>query len=166
MWEANPKVMRKQWKDPMTDSEEWGLIFLGQGGRRIGPKNAFPGTPIPTETVTFRGTRSERDDQSPFATSGQEGERIGPIVGVHSTLCEDSIKIYEGRTNYCEWQFVFRERGRGLGSTRPVPPGGGPPPGGQPTKGPGGGGGGTGGGGGSGDPGDYPPPGYTPTVYR
>ncbi len=169
MWEANPKVMRQKWKDPMTDSEKWGLLFLGQEGRRIGPQNAFPGTPVPTETVTHQGTGSQFDEQSAFGGPGLEGEKIGPIVGVHSTLCEDSVKIYEGRSNYCEWQFVFREKGRGLGTTRPVLPGG-QPPGTEPTKiggGPGGPGGP--GGGGSGDPGGpggYPPPGYTPTVYQ
>ena len=36
LWEADPRVIRKKWKDPITDSEDWGLIFLGQEGRRIG----------------------------------------------------------------------------------------------------------------------------------
>jgi len=160
LWEANPKVMRQKWKDPMTDSEEWGLIFLGQEGRRIGPESAFPGTPVPTETVTHQGTKSLTGDQ-PFGGPGQGGEKIGPIVGVRSTVCEDSIKIYEGRSNYCEWQFVHRERGRGMGSTRAqgIPPGHQPPGGGGPGSG-GPGGGGPGGSGGN------PPPGYTPTVYK
>ncbi len=166
LWEANPKVMRQKWKDPMTDSEEWGLIFLGQEGRRIGPESAFPGTPVPTETVTHQGTKSLTGDQ-PFGGPGQGGEKIGPIVGVRSTVCEDSIKIYEGRSNYCEWQFVHRERGRGLGTTKPLVPPGQQPPGNQQTKvsgsGSEGGGPGSGGPGGSGG---NPPPGYTPTIYR
>jgi len=152
IWEADPRVIRKKWKDPITDSEEWGLIFLGQEGRRIGPENAFPGTPNPTQTVTFKSPRGGLPGDSAFGTRDRDGEKIGPIVGVHSTSCDESIKIYEGRTTYCEWQFVLRERGRrGHGSTRPVPPGS------RPTRPPGGGPGG---------PGNHPPPGYTPTVYR
>lgn len=162
IWEANPKVVRKQWKDPITDSEDWGLIFLGQEGRRIGPENAFPGTPGPTETVTFQGAQPGLGSDSPFGTRNTEGEMIGPIVGVHSKSCAESIKIYEGRNTYCEWQFVLRERGLGRGSTQPVPPGG--PTGPNPTRPP------------RGDddrgnddddggPKDPPPPGYTPTYY-
>jgi len=166
IWEANPKVIRKQWKDPITDSEDWGLIFLGQEGRRIGPENAFPGTPGPTETVTFQGAQPGLGSDSPFGTRNKEGEMIGPIVGVHSKSCAESIKIYEGRNTYCEWQFVLRERGLGRGSTQPVSPVG--PGGPDPTRPP------RGdddrgdddddrGGDDDGGPKDPPPPGYTPT---
>jgi hypothetical protein len=62
-----------------------------------------------------------------FVVSGEDGElpkpeagrpaRTGPIIGVHSTSCEESIRIYEGRTTYCEWRFVYREReGQGGGA--------------------------------------------------
>ncbi len=30
IWEADPKVIRKKWKDPITDSESWGIVLLGQ----------------------------------------------------------------------------------------------------------------------------------------
>ena len=158
IWEANPKVVRKKWKDPMTDSENWGLIFLGQEGRRIGADNPLGNTPNPTQTVTYEGsglTDAERDDEG---MTGPDGEKIGPIVGVHSTSCEESIKVYEGRTTYCEWQFVFREA-RGIGGGRA--PSGGYRPGKTPVVPGGGEGGGSGGGGGGGG---NPPPGYTPTI--
>lgn len=155
IWEADPKVVRKQWLDPITDSENWGLIFLGQEGRRIGPENAFQGTPGATETVTFQGSQRGLGSDSSFANRNSEGEMIGPIVGVHSKSCEESIKIYEGRNTYCEWQFVLREKGQGRGSTKPVTQPGGPPgpnstrpPRQDDDRG------------GSSDP---PPPGYTPT---
>lgn len=158
IWEANPRVIRKEWKDPITDSEDWGLIFLGQGGRRIGPQNPLGQTPQPTQTVTYEGTRPTEDDSSPFGTSGKEGEKIGPIVGVHSKSCDESIKVYQGRTTYCEWQFVFREDGGGrLGGGAPA---GGYRPGGPPVP-PGGGGSG---GDGEKPPFGYPTPGRTPTI--
>jgi type II secretory pathway pseudopilin PulG len=114
IWEADPRVIRKKFKDPITDSEDWGLIFVGQEGRRIGPENAFPGTPMPTRTETFGKGGLVGD--SPFETRDREGQKIGPIAGVHSKSCDESIKIYEGRTTYCEWQFVLREKGRGRGT--------------------------------------------------
>ena len=38
---------------------------------------------------------------------------MGPIVGVHSLSTEQSIKIYEGRTNYNEWLFVLKDEEQG-----------------------------------------------------
>jgi len=159
IWEANPRVVRKAWKDPITDSDDWGLIFLGQGGRRIGPQNPLGQTPQATQTVTYQGDRPSEDDTSPFATGDKDGEKIGPIVGVHSKSCDESIKVYQGRTTYCEWQFVFREEG----STRL---GGGAPPGGYRPGGPPvpPGGGGAGDTGGEKPPYGYPTPGQTPTI--
>lgn len=130
LWEADPKVIRRKWKDPITRSENWGIVFLGQenmgGGMAGGGQDVLgpDGRPIirPTGTPGFgaRPSGSGRGDQNnglpPGVTRNQDGELIGPIVGVHSTSCEDSVKVYEGRTSYCEWKFIFREnqqRGRG-----------------------------------------------------
>lgn len=158
IWEANPRVVRKHWKDPITDSDDWGLIFLGQGGRRIGPQNPLGQTPQPTQTVTYGGGQSSEDDSSPFGSTGRDGEKIGPIIGVHSKSCDESIKVYEGRTTYCEWQFVFREDRGGRTNIPPnIPPNKTPTIRSRDDEDTGSGGGGGGGGG-------YPPPGYTPTI--
>jgi hypothetical protein len=42
---------------------------------------------------------------------GGSGEKVGPIIGVHSLSTDTSIKVYEGRTQYNEWKFVFLEEG-------------------------------------------------------
>jgi type II secretory pathway pseudopilin PulG len=101
LWEANPRVLRQKWKDPITDSEEWDLIFLGQegggptvpGGRARGPR------PTPTRTPIFERERA----------GGDGGEKVGPIIGVRSFSTDPSIKIYEGRTTYAEWKFILVE---------------------------------------------------------
>ena len=101
LWEANPRVLRQKWNDPITDSEKWGLVFLGQGGREL----AVPGgrgrgrRPTPTRTPVF-----ERESEG-----GDGGEKVGPIIGVHSLSTDQSIKIYEGRTQYNEWKFVLKD---------------------------------------------------------
>jgi len=153
IWEADPKVIRKKWKDPITDSENWGIVFLGQ--ERQVSRQKIPGLddgmPLPTGTAgigTGRpGGQRDRDGLPDGVSRNDEGELIGPIVGVHSTSCDDSIKIYEGRTTYCEWRFFLKPDQQGGRGGRP---GGGGPGGGGPGGGPGGG---TGGGGPGGGPG-------------
>lgn len=117
IWEADPKVIRKRWKDPITDSETWGVIFLGQEGqpgRFGGQRDIGLGDPRPTGTPEAGPRELGRfgdegeGDLPPGAQQDENGEVIGPIVGVHSLSCDESIKVYEGRMTYCEWRFIFR----------------------------------------------------------
>jgi type II secretory pathway pseudopilin PulG len=145
IYEAKPRVIRKRWKDPMTDSENWGIIFLGQEGRPgqqgrqlAGPgaanESAFggnsnlpngPTTKYDGNPGTGQGSDSQpgagQEDKGPL---GQGGVKMGPIVGVHSTSCDEAIKIYEGHTTYCEWRFVYREQPQrgGAGGRQPSQP--------------------------------------------
>ena len=120
IWEADPKVIRKKWKDPITNSENWGIIFMGQerqmGRQIVGPGD---GTPLPTGTPGMGGGvlggGQRRNGLPDGVQRNEEGELIGPIVGVHSTSCDESIKIYEGRTTYCEWRFFLEPDQRGGG---------------------------------------------------
>jgi type II secretory pathway pseudopilin PulG len=156
IWEANPKVIRQAWKDPFTDSTDWGLVFLGQDGQQIGggeerrqqgggsrgrgrgrQRGVFDSnnTPVPGTGGSGADTEfSRRGGQTGGGQSG--GEKVGPIVGVHSTDCRDSIKVYEGRTRVCEWKFVFREdKRRGQPGSQGAGQGGTPVPDGTPTTG-------------------------------
>jgi type II secretory pathway pseudopilin PulG len=120
MWEANPKVLRQKWIDPMTGSENWGLVHFGEDSQQLQQPWGAPGqqlTPTPTRTPVFS---SERE-----GGPGGGGEKMGPIIGVYSLADETSIKVYEGRTNYREWKFIYKEdQDRGGGGS----PGGGRPP--------------------------------------
>jgi type II secretory pathway pseudopilin PulG len=130
MWEAKPRVLRKPWKDPITGSDQWGIIHLGEEGQPLvpgpggTPGSGFRPTPTPTPMPT----------PPPGVTGGlpgiQPGQQVGPIIGVRSTSCEDSIRVYEGRTRYCDWKFVFRENQGNQGSAGPPnqPPGQPTPP--------------------------------------
>ncbi len=171
MWDANPRVLRKKWKDPITDSYDWGLVFLGQEGGPVGRQGR--GQRSAQQTPTPRSGAGDDDSGEP-GTSGQggtsgrgRGEQVGPIVGVHSTSCDQSIKVYEGRTTYCEWRFVLSDQEQGRGAGGGVQPG---RPGRPGSPGAGGGRGGRGGrtGPGSGRPGSgrtrppFPEPTGTP----
>ena len=145
IWEADPRVIRKKFKDPITDSEHWGLVFVGQEGRPLNLQGrGRGGTPQPTVTPTPSPTpppRGEDEGDTPLGS-----EQVGPIAGVYSTSCDESIKIWEGRNTYCEWKFVLRDQtGRGgrigpggRGGGGHIGSGGGPPPidqGGEPGEG-------------------------------
>ena len=107
IWEADPKVIRKKWKDPITDSESWGLVFLGQEGERIRP--GVPGLPTPSPSPTPEAAPEETSETG--ASAGEGGQQtVGPIIGVRSTSCDPSIKVYQGRERYCDWKFIFREQ--------------------------------------------------------
>jgi type II secretory pathway pseudopilin PulG len=146
IYEAKPRVLRKRWKDPITDSENWGLIFLGQEGVRPGQQGrqlAGPGAPGAGLTDGARPIAT----QSPFGDPSEEGDggdgkpgeqdeggggsvgadrKMGPIVGVHSTSCDEAVKIFEGHSTYCEWRFIYREQQQPGG--RPGGPQPGQPP--------------------------------------
>jgi len=132
LWEAKPRVIRKKWKDPITDSENWGIIFLGQegrilggarvggaitdaGGRPFGTQPPFGGTqqdasqPSLDEDASKPG--GEGDEQGAFGGTSAN-RKVGPIIGVHSTSCDEAVKVYEGHTTYCEWRFIYKEEQR------------------------------------------------------
>ncbi len=94
---ANPRVLRKVWSDPMTGKPDWEPVFLGEEGTVPTPTPNPGATPQPTPPPRGKGS-------------------VGTIVGVHSRVCQDSIKIYQGHTNYCDWKFYF-DPNRPLGNT-------------------------------------------------
>lgn len=118
--EVRPRSIRRLWKDPMTESGEWGLLFAGvaPGAGRVGQPGQPPGT-LPLEAPGFDG----RGD------AGSRTVTIGPIHGVFSLADEESIATFFGQTNYRKWMFtVSLVQGAGV---RGVAPGQGIGPGGQ-----------------------------------
>jgi type II secretory pathway pseudopilin PulG len=131
LWEADPKVIRRKFKDPIRDSEEWDLIFFGEGGRQVGRGRRDTGLPTPTPTPTPPAGRDQKDRGD--TTGGPGNKKQGPFIGVKSYSCEDSIKEYQGNTTYCKWEFKLEQQqgqqggpGRGPNPT-PTPSGPGNP---------------------------------------
>jgi type II secretory pathway pseudopilin PulG len=91
---AKPRVLRKVWKDPMTGAADWEPVFLGEEGTNVSPGGL---TPPPTPTPGIGGP-------------AQGGQKTGPIIGVHSRSCAESIKVLDGHTRYCDWKFYFDPR--------------------------------------------------------
>jgi type II secretory pathway pseudopilin PulG len=99
-----------------------GARITGPGGRATGPGTATrPGAATTPGTGTGsgmgaapgRGGLSQpisiagRSTQPGGAAVGFGGTVAGGIVGVQSKSKAESIRIYNGRTHYNEWQFVY-----------------------------------------------------------
>lgn len=98
IWDAKPRVIRKKWKDPMTNSLNWGVIYLDTG-----TKVQIPGsTPTPTPKPSPTPSVGTGFGQPP-------SKRLGPIIGVYSTKHgKRSFKVYEGHRHYDEWKFEYK----------------------------------------------------------
>jgi type II secretory pathway pseudopilin PulG len=123
------KFLRKKYKDPMTEDGEFQILYAGaqtagqpqggQAGARSGGAGTASGPRASSPAVTS-GTGS--------SGTGATGVR-GGIIGVTSKSKEASIKLYNGRGRYNEWQFIFTamssQPGGAVGAPgRPIGPGG------------------------------------------
>ncbi len=157
----NSRFLRKKWKDPITNSDEWRLLKMNPdgsisgltvipGSSPLGPSN-FGGsgssgsasgagrTTGGTQGGTSSATGTGRAQQgSPVSRAGQSAFNpvLGGIVGVASKSEKESLKSYNGRSKYNEWEFVYIPRGPQPGAGTNTPQGGQPQPqGGAPTPG-------------------------------
>jgi type II secretory pathway pseudopilin PulG len=120
MYNVRPRTLRKLWKDPITDSNDWGLVTQTTGAPAPGQPATGPGavppggtglTPLPTPTPSASAT-------SPFGTPG--GTPIGPITGVYSKSKKKAYKIFQGRDVYFDWRFTEALlAGAGTGTNNP-----------------------------------------------
>lgn len=117
------KFIRKLYKDPITNGD-FQPVFLGQigpvtppatGPARGGQTPAARGTPLvggrgPGQPAgqPFGGAGQPFGGAAqPFGRAGQSGPTgAGPIVGVVSRSTGESMRLYNGRGKYNEWQFV------------------------------------------------------------
>ena len=133
MYDVRPRTLRKLWKDPITNSNDWGLITLTAGAPAPGQPIAGPGSPPPGGTgLTPRPTPSPAPwsaQSSPFGTAGTPaGAPVGPVSGVYSKSKKKAYKIFQGRDVYSDWRFTESAL-MGAGPSSSNNPGGIPGPG-------------------------------------
>jgi type II secretory pathway pseudopilin PulG len=158
----NTRFLRKKWKDPITNSNEWRLLKVNPDGS-ISGLTVIPGSsPLGASAYgssgssgsSSSGARASGGTASGTSSSGgtgrvQQGSSssgarpvqsafnpvLGGIVGVASKSEKQSLKSYNGRSKYNEWEFVFIPRGPQPGAGQNLPQGGQPGPQGGPQSG-------------------------------
>jgi type II secretory pathway pseudopilin PulG len=139
---VDQKFLRRRYRDPMVPDGEFQVLYqtttppgVPQGGTARtpgGPVTPPPAAPAPGIVV---------GGAAPGVT-GTTGP-AGGIIGVTSKSTQPSIRLYNGRSRYNEWQFIYVPTtiqggatpgpgaavpgggGGPAGSTRPGPPGAG-----------------------------------------
>lgn len=117
------RFLRKKYKDPITNSD-FQPIYANQQAQGI---SAPPGSTRPGEQGSANlGTPARQPLQSGFNSTGATG--AGGIIGVTSKSTETSLRVYNGRSKYNEWAFVYVQTAQRLqGPGQPT--GGGQAPG-------------------------------------
>ena len=126
------KYLRRRYSDPMAKGEDKTFQLLyqtsqtgapGQGGQGQSPR---PGMPAP-------GGGGPATPPAGLGGGAQSGGVAGGVIGVASKSKERSIRIYNGRSRYNEWQFLAIETTQRPGG---APGTAGPPSVGNPGLGP------------------------------
>jgi type II secretory pathway pseudopilin PulG len=104
---VNEKFLRKKFKDPIT-AEDFVPILAGQSPA-AGSTQAGRGAPGGTGATGMAPTQPAAQAGGPGrpATGGPGSGPVGGIVGVTSKSKDKSIRLYNGRSHYNEWQFVY-----------------------------------------------------------
>ena len=105
------RFLRKKYKDPITN-DDFQPIYANQA---IQAPGGGPVSQRPGQSATL-STPAQQTLQSGFGSTG--AGQMGGVIGVTSKSKDESIKVYNGRTRYNEWAFVYIQTAQ-----RPVQPG-------------------------------------------
>jgi hypothetical protein len=146
------RFLRQAYKDPMnSDDGSWRLIYLGPGGALInsvmysniaqvpggagGAGGAGGGTGTgggatgsaagaSAAGATSATTLAATDSGDDADTTQNQGDVIGGnLIGVGSKVKKASIKVYNGASNYYEWEFIAKPQAQAgaAGAATPTP---------------------------------------------
>src|SRR4051794_7522374 len=105
------RYLRKKYKDPVT-GQDFELLSPVQA---TSPTSATPGGPTGAGAAPSAGRAGTAQPQSSAASgallapqsAGGRGGATGGIMGVASKSKASSIRLYNGRNHYNEWQFLY-----------------------------------------------------------
>jgi type II secretory pathway pseudopilin PulG len=92
------RFLRKKYKDPIT-KDDFQPIYANQA--LVQAPGGGPSAQRPGQSANLSAP-AQQAQQSGFNTGAQGG-----VIGVTSKSKDESIKIYNGRTRYNEWAFVY-----------------------------------------------------------
>ena len=95
------RFLRKKYKDPIT-KDDFQPLYANQAA--IQPPGGGPSSQRPGQQATI-STPAQQTLQAGFGSTGVGGQ--GGVIGVTSKSKDTSIKLYNGRSKYNEWAFVY-----------------------------------------------------------
>jgi type II secretory pathway pseudopilin PulG len=131
------RFLRKKYKDPITGDDFLpvmaGQALAIQAGQGAAGQSATPGATATAQPGGGTSAGRPATGAAPIGSPGAGG--VGGIIGVMSKSKDKSIRLYNGRSHYNEWQFVYiastQAPGVAPGATgAPGRPGSAQPPGG------------------------------------
>lgn len=98
--------LRRKYKDPMVPDGEFQLLYQTpqQPGPPGGGQPQGRGVPTPQAPITATSPGTQGGGGLVSTTTQQTS---GGIIGVASKSKEVSLRVYNGRTHYNEWQFIY-----------------------------------------------------------
>jgi type II secretory pathway pseudopilin PulG len=112
------RFLRKKYKDPITNAD-FQPIYANQAAQGV---SAPTGAQRPGQQGSANlGTPARQMLQAGFGSTGATS--AGGIIGVTSTSTDNSIRIYNGRTKYNEWAFVYVQTSQAPGGQQGLPAG-------------------------------------------
>jgi type II secretory pathway pseudopilin PulG len=103
------RFLRRKYVDPMTKDGAFQILYQLQAAATPGQGTAGGSRTLggPTSPLTTAATpQPVPGGQASAFGQGTTGPR-GGIIGVVSKSTEQSIRLYNGRSRYNEWQFVY-----------------------------------------------------------
>jgi type II secretory pathway pseudopilin PulG len=117
----NQRFLRKKFKDPITNDDFQLVLATAQApqqsaGRGGGTGSATPGGASgPSTSATTSSAPRPAATPLPTSTGGSTGPSAGAgggptggIIGVTSKSKDKSIRLYNGRSHYNEWVFMYQ----------------------------------------------------------
>lgn len=115
---VDQRFLRKKYKDPITN-DDFQPIYANQQATAQGPGTSqVAQRPGQSATATL-STPAQQTLQSGFGSTGIGAQ--GGVIGVTSKSKEPSIKVYNGRSHYNEWSFVFVQTAQRPGQSVNLP---------------------------------------------
>ena len=141
--ESRPHTLRRKFKDPMCNCDDWHLIIAGtpdavppgsQGAGGLFPPGGRPGpggSNRPPSTYTGVLPTPQGGPDAPPPTPGfpslfgtPNNQVVGPIVGVRSNVHKRGFRKWRELDYYDEWKFIAGDADRDIGGARfGLPPG-------------------------------------------
>ena len=118
------RFLRRRYKDPITQ-DDFQLLLAGQPAGAAGRGGPAGQAGQPSQGGGLGTPQSTNIGGRSTTTTGTAGATVAGIIGVTSKSKDKSIRIFNGRTHYNEWAFVYTPpvQAPGAGAPGTVAPG-------------------------------------------